>query len=319
MAELHSIVVPVFNEQEVLPQFHRRVTSAMSGVPGYEVVFVDDGSADETPAMLDALAAGDPRVRVVHLGRNFGQQAALIAGIDHAVGDTVTVIDVDLQDPPELVPEMIELWRGGADVVYAVRESRAGERVSKRASASLYYRALRMMTAVDIPVDASEFRLVSRRVADELRGMREHSRYLRGLVSWVGMRRACITYHRDPRAAGETKFPFFTMLRLGIDGVVSFSTRPLQFAMWMGFAAAFVGFAYGLYVMAYWALTHRPVAGWTSLMVALLFFSGVQLITVGIIGEYIGRIYDEVRGRPLYTVADRAGFASDDGAREGRA
>lgn len=309
--ELHSVVVPFLNEEAVLPEFIERITAAMREVGDYEVVFVDDGSTDGGVAIVAAAIARDPRLRLVRLGRDFGQMVALTAGIDFAVGDTVTVIDADLQDPPEMIPELIARWRDGADVVYTVRDSRAGETGFKKWTAAAFYRVLRRMTAYPIPVDASDFRLVSRRVADGLRGMREQNRYLRGMTAWFGLRQDCVRYHRDPRAAGETKYSLSKLLRLATDGIVSSSTRPLHAAMWLGFVAAGVGFAYGVYAIAYRVLADRPVEGWTSLMVALLFFSGVQLITVGIIGDYVGRIYDDVRGRPIYTVSEVLGFPEE--------
>jgi polyisoprenyl-phosphate glycosyltransferase len=307
--ELHSIVVPVFNEEAVLPAFFERLRAALEPVGDWEVVFVDDGSTDDTYAILKSLAASDGRVRLIRFGRNFGQQVAIAAGIDAADGDTVTVIDADLQDPPELIPQMIERWRAGADVVYAIHQSREGELWIKKATATVFYRVLRLLTPIDIPVDHSEFRLMSSRAAAGLRAMREQSRYTRGLVAWLGLPSDTVRYHRDARAAGETKYSLFTLTRLAVDSIVSFSARPLQLASAMGFVAAFAGFVYGIYALYMKLVVHYPVAGWTSLMIVLLFFSGVQLITVGIIGEYIARIYSQVLDRPLYTVTEMVGFA----------
>lgn len=309
--ELHSVVVPMYNEQETAEQFYRRATDALRGLPDYEIIAVDDGSADRTGEILTALAASDPHLKVVRFSRNFGHQTAITAGVDFAHGDTVTVIDADLQDPPELITQMVDEWRRGAEVVFAVRESRAGESPFKRWTASAFYRVLRRLTPVDIPQDAGDFRLMSRKAASCLRLMREHNRYVRGLVGWIGMKRAFVTYRRDPRFAGETKYPLRKMVRFAADGIVSFSTRPLHMASWLGLAAVLVGF-----VMAIWALVEqliagRVVEGWTWLMIAVLFIGGIQLVTLGIIGEYVGRIYDEVRRRPLYLVDQVEGFGPD--------
>ncbi len=309
--ELHSLVVPVYNEIETLPEFHRRATAAMSAAGGYELIFVDDGSTDGSWEKIASLAAGDAHVRALRLARNFGQQMALTAGIDMADGDTVTVIDCDLQDPPELVPTMIEKWREGADVVFAVRSRREGETWFKRGSAAVFYRLLRMITDVDIPADHSEFRLVSRRVADGLRTMRERHRYTRGLVSWMGMERAYVTYERSARERGTSKYTLSKLMRLAIDSAVGFSPRPLQLATFFGFLSSGLAFGYALFAVIFWAVTRRPVEGWTSLIGAFMFVGGVQLITVGIIGEYVGRIYDEVLRRPLYVVSGVAGFPEE--------
>jgi dolichol-phosphate mannosyltransferase len=306
--ELHSVVVPVYNEETVINSFYERATQALGVLPGFEIIFVDDGSTDTTTERIRQLASTDARVRLVRLSRNFGQQLALTAGIDAATGDTVTVIDCDLQDPPELIPDMVKLWREGADVVFAVRERRHGESWHKRATAKLFYRTMHMLTSVDIPMDHSEFRLVSRRAANELRAMREQHRYTRGMVSWLGMNRSFIRYDRQPREAGETKYSYAKLIRVAADGIVSFSIRPLQFATYLGFLAAGFSAAYGVFVLLHWLLTRESVEGWTSLVIVVLFLGGVQLLTLGVIGEYIGRIYDDVRARPLYVVDDMVGF-----------
>ena len=306
--ELHSIVVPMYNEEAVAEEFVRRATAAFSAFPDYEIIIVDDGSRDRTFDILLALAEKDPHLKIVRFARNFGHQTATTAGIDLAAGDTVSVIDADLQDPPELIPDMVEQWRGGADIVFAVRESRAGESAFKKATASAYYRLLRRAAKVDIPVDTADFRLMSRKAVEGLKAMRERSRYMRGLVGWLGLERAELTYHRDQRYAGETKYPLRKMLRLALDGIVSFSTIPLHMATYLGIGAAGLGF-----VAALWAIVRKltggyVVQGWASLIVSVLFIGGVQLITLGVVGEYIGRIYDEVRARPLYLIRDARGF-----------
>lgn len=310
MSELHSVVVPMYNEEEVAEEFYARATAALSALPGHEMIFVDDGSHDRTWDVLSRLAGSDPHLKLVRLARNFGHQTAITAGIDLAEGDTVTVIDADLQDPPELIPQMVDAWRAGADIVFAVRASRAGESAFKKSSASAFYRILGRIAQVDMPLDAGDFRLMSRRASAGLRHMRERSRYMRGLVAWMGLTRAQITYSRDARHAGITKYPLRKMIRLAADGLVSFSTLPLQIAMWLGLLSAGIGFGVGIYAIVGRIIGSHLVEGWASIMVAVLFLGGVQLLTLGIMGAYIGRIYDEVRGRPLYLVSETAGFTA---------
>ena len=306
--ELHSIVVPMYNEEAVAEEFLARAKAAFSAIGDYEIIVIDDGSRDRTFDILSAASAADPRIKVVRFARNFGHQTATTAGIDLATGDTVSVIDADLQDPPELIAQMIDLWRGGADIVFAVRESRSGESAFKKATASSYYRLLRRIAKVDIPVDTADFRLMSRKAVEGLKAMRERSRYMRGLVGWMGLERAQITYHRDPRYAGETKYPLRKMARLALDGIISFSTIPLHVATFSGVIAAALGFAYAAYAIVRKMTGGYVVPGWASIMVAVLFVGGVQLITLGVVGEYIGRVYDEVRQRPLYLIRDVRGF-----------
>lgn len=303
-----SIVIPVYNEEESLDELHRRLAGVGAKIEGgWEVIFVNDGSADASIDVLRRLVAADAHVRVVNLSRNFGHQMALTAGLDHAAGDVIVMMDADLQDPPELIPKMIAKWREGFDVVYAVRRKRRGETAFKKATAAAFYRLLRTMTRIEIPVDTGDFRLISRRALDSLKQVRERSRYLRGLFAWIGYRQAPVYYVRAPRFAGETKFPMRRMVRFAIDAITSFSAVPLQFATWLGFFAASVGFLYGLRVL-YEAITGGTVAGWASLMVVTLFFGGVQLLTLGILGEYVGRIFDEVKQRPLYLASEKLGF-----------
>jgi dolichol-phosphate mannosyltransferase len=298
----------MYNEQAVAEEFLSRARAAFANLPDYEIIIIDDGSKDATFEIVSAAAAADPHVKVVRFARNFGHQTATTAGIDLATGDTVSVIDADLQDPPELICEMIEKWREGTDIVFAVRESRSGESAFKKATASAYYRLLRGMAKVDIPVDTADFRLMSRKAVEGLKSMRERSRYMRGLVGWMGLERAEITYHRDPRLAGETKYPLRKMLRLALDGIVSFSTIPLHFATFLGASAAGLSFVYALYAIVMKLAGGYVAPGWASLIVSVLFIGGVQLLTLGVVGEYIGRIYDEVRQRPLYLVSDVRGF-----------
>ncbi|MFN8223059.1 MAG: glycosyltransferase family 2 protein [Gaiellales bacterium] len=304
MRELLSIVVPVYNEVESIGELHRRLTAAMAQLGDYELVLVDDGSTDGTWEALRALADGDRRLRLIRLSRNFGHQTALSAGLEAARGDAVVSIDADLQDPPEVIPELVARWREGYDVVYAVRERRSGESRFKLATAALFYKGINRLSAMEIPEQAGDFRLLSRRALDGLLAMPERSRFLRGMSTWIGFRQIGVPYARDPRFAGATKYPLRKMARLATDAVTSFSTAPIRIVVTLGLLA--VGFCLAALV---WTLylrlfTERTVQGWTSVLVVLLFLGGVQLVSVGIIGQYVGRIFEEVKGRPLYLVAE---------------
>ncbi|MEQ1574173.1 MAG: glycosyltransferase family 2 protein [Vicinamibacterales bacterium] len=310
---LLSVIVPVFNESQVIGIFYDRATRALAAIPGvtYELIFVDDGSSDDSYQQLTAFARGDAHVGVVRFSRNFGHQIAITAGLDLARGDCLAVIDADLQDPPEVIGEMVEQWRAGADVVYGVRSDRDGEGRMKLLTASLFYRLLNVITKVQIPVDVGDFRLLSRRAADHLRQLREHDRFVRGLVSWIGFRQVGLPYRRDRRHAGETKYPYRKMLKFAADGITSFSAMPLKLATWMGYAASGLAFLYLGSVFVQKMLGYT-VEGWATIMVAVLFLGGVQLIGLGIIGEYIGRIYTESKGRPLYIVDEVIGLPGRD-------
>ena len=303
--KLISLVVPVYNEAEVVGEMYRRLTRVASALPDldYELVVVDDGSRDASFPTLRSIARTDPRLRLLKLSRNFGHQTAITAGIDVAQGDAIVVIDADLQDPPEVIPQMVARWREGFDVVYGVRAKRSGETLMKLATASVFYRLLDRMTNISIPVDAGDFRLMSRRAADQLRGMREKDRFVRGLVSWIGFRQDGLVYQREARFAGETKYPFRKMFKFAIDGLTSFSTIPLKLATWMGYFASAFAFIYlaSVFVQKWLGKT---VEGWATIMVAMLFMGGVQLICLGIMGEYIGRIFTEAKQRPLYVVEE---------------
>ena len=310
-AELHSVVVPVFREADGIDEFHRRLSDALAGLPAYEIVYVEDHSPDGTFDSLAAISDRDDHVRVLRLSRRYGHQLSLTAGIDFASGDTVTVMDGDLQHPPELVPRMVNEWRQGAEVVFAIKEPSSVESGSKRFLGRAFYRTVRALSDVDIPAQAQDFRLMSRRAANVMRAMREQHRYLRGMAAWIGFRRAFLPYEAQPRQSGETKYSLPRMLRLALDGIFSFSTRPLAIATWIGVVLASAGLLYALVLTLLWVFGERQVQGWTSLFVALLVFSGIQLITLGILGEYVGRIYEEVRGRPLYLVEDAIGFGPE--------
>ncbi len=303
--KLVSVVVPVYNEAEVIGEMYRRLTRVACALPDldYELVIVDDGSHDASYQALLPIAQADPRVRVLKLSRNFGHQTAITAGIDVARGDAIVVIDADLQDPPEVIPQMVARWREGFDVVYGVRAKRSGETLMKLATASVFYRMLHRMTNISIPVDAGDFRLMSRRAADQLRAMREQDRFVRGLISWIGFRQAGVVYQREARFAGETKYPLRKMLKFGIDGLTSFSTVPLKLATWMGYLASAFAFIYLISVFVQKWLG-KTVEGWATIMVAMLFMGGVQLICLGIMGEYIGRIFTEAKQRPLYVIEE---------------
>lgn len=308
-----SVIVPIFNEEGSISEFHRRMTAVLKGMgESYEILYVNDGSRDSSPALLRERCAQDPNVKLIDFARNFGHQAAISAGMDHARGQAIVVIDSDLQDPPEVIPRLVEKWQEGFDVVYAVREKRKGDTWFKKWTAAVFYRVLRRITAVDIPVDTGDFRLMSRRALEAFKGLRERHRFIRGMVSWIGFRQTGVLFVRDERYAGETKYPLKKMLKFAFDGITSFSFMPLQLATYFGFFTSITAFLGIMVVVGLRLFTSIPLPGWASLMVCTLLLGGVQLITLGIIGEYIGRIYDEVKGRPLYIVQDA--FNMDAGA-----
>ena len=299
---LLSVVAPMRDEAGVVDAFHERVVRVLDGVP-FELILVDDGSRDGTDAALDRLADADPRVRVIHLARSFGHQAALCAGMDNARGDAVETLDGDLQDPPEVILDLLERWRAGADVVFAVRQQRAGETWFKLASARWFYRLFAWLSQLPLEHNSGDFRLLDRRAVDALRAMPERNRFLRGMTAWVGFTQTAVPYERDARRAGETKYTLRRMLRLSLDALVSFSNVPLQLATLLGFAVSAIAFlGLPLVIVARFAGIYVP--GVSSILFAVLLLGGIQLITVGIIGEYVGRIYDEVKRRPLYVVRD---------------
>ncbi|MGW7254171.1 glycosyltransferase family 2 protein [Streptomyces sp. NPDC054834] len=309
-----SYVLPVYNEQDGIAAFHAELTGALDGRPeiDFELVYVNDGSSDGSLALLKDLAAKDGRVRVVDFARNFGHQIAITAGLDVATGDAVIVMDTDLQDPPRVSLELVDAWREGAEIVHARRRSRQ-DTAFKRATAHLYYRVLRASTEVDIPLDTGDFRLLDRRVADELRKYRERSRFVRGIVASMGYRQTEVAFDRDERFAGETKYPLRKMARLAIDGVTSFSTAPLKMITRLGFTVLALSLAGIVYAVA--MKFFRPditVSGWTMLMCVVLFLGGVQMLSLGVIGTYIGRIYSEAQGRPLYLVREVIGGSRAD-------
>jgi dolichol-phosphate mannosyltransferase len=311
---LLSVVAPMFDEEGTVEVFYDRVRSALDGLP-FELVMVDDASRDRTPGLLDTLADSDPRVRVLHLSRNFGHQAALTAGLEHARGDVVAMLDGDLQDPPEVIPRMLEEWRAGADVVYGVRKARAGEGWFKLTTARWFYRLFGRVTKLDLRQNSGDFRLLDRRALDSVLAMRERNRFLRGMTVWVGYAQTAVEYERDARYAGETKYTLGRMVRFSLDAISSFSWLPLQAATLLGFVFSLAAFL-GLPLVIVARLAHIYVPGVSTLLFVILLLGGIQLITVGIIGEYVGRIYDEVKGRPLYLVGRSRNLAPEDAAPE---
>jgi len=302
-----SVVVPVFNEEENIPELYRRLRAVLPQVvQEWEILFVDDGSRDRSWELIRALAAQDPRVRGLRFSRNFGHQMAFAAGLDHARGQAVVIMDADLQDPPELIPELVAKHREGYEVVYAVRVARHGETAFKKLTAKLFYRLLARITAVQIPLDTGDFRLMGPRAVEAFRRLPERHRFTRGLVAWLGFPQTGVPYERAPRHAGTTKYPLRKMLRFALDAITSFSHLPLQLATWLGFVVSAFAFFYILVVLAL-KLAGISWPGYTSLMAAILFLGGVQLLMVGLLGEYVGRIYDEVKHRPLYLVAEKVG------------
>lgn len=309
-SKLISIVVPCFNEEEVIEETCRQLCALATSREQYqfELIFVDDGSQDGTLPVLRKLAAEQPVVRVLSFARNFGHQIAVTAGIDAARGDAVVLIDADLQDPPEIIPKMIACWEDGYDVVYATREHRTGESAFKLVTAKAFYRVLNKLSEVPIPLDTGDFRLMDRNVVDVLKAMPERHRFVRGMVAWIGFRQKALPYKRTERFAGESKYPLRKMVGFAVDGLLSFSSKPLRVATGLGiFVSLFavLGIFYALYMRIF---TSTWVEGWTAIMIAVLFLGGIQLISLGVIGEYLARVYTEAKSRPLYIIRERLGY-----------
>ena len=299
-----SVVAPIHNEAETITELYRRLTDALTELGDYEILLVDDGSTDGSWEQMLALAPGDSHVRLLRLSRNFGHQAALTAGLDAARGEAVVLIDADLQDPPEVISILVEKWREGFDVVYGLRTSRQGETRFKRWTASVFYRLLRVMTRVEIPADAGDFRLLSRRAVDALARMPERARFLRGMTSWLGFEQVGVRYERDPRYAGETKYPVRRMVGFALDAVTSFSTTPIRIVTGLGFLLVLFCAGVLSWVVYVKIFTSTAVPGWTSVLVVVLLLGGMQLVALGIIGQYVGRIFEEAKQRPLYLVGE---------------
>lgn len=306
----YSVIVPMYNEEEVIDHTYGRLKEVMdsAGEP-YELIFVNDGSRDGTVAKTSLIAGADPNVRLIDFSRNFGHQIAISAGMDYAQGDAIVVIDADLQDPPEVILQMIAKWKEGYEVVYGRRLKRKGETLFKKLTALAFYRLLRSMTNVEIPLDTGDFRLIDRKVCDVLRGLKEKNRFVRGLISWIGFRQTSVEYVREERFAGETKYPLKKMIGFALDGITSFSYKPLKIATYLGFFLSLGSFIYLLVVLYQRLFTSTTEAGWTSIVAINLLFNGIILILLGVIGEYIGRIYDESKNRPLYIVRETLGYA----------
>ena len=306
---LVSVVVPCFNEEAVLRETNRRLMYVLQQLAiDFEIIYVDDGSSDATIELLRRIQAADAQVRVIQLSRNFGHQVAITAGLEHSAGDAVVLIDADLQDPPEVIPEMISRWVQGCDVAYGVRTERVGESSFKRWTARAFYKLIDSVANVEIPMEAGDFRLMDRKVVDAILEMPERDRFLRGMVSWVGFKQVPVPYRRASRLAGNSKYPIKRMMHLATDGILSFSVLPLKAASVIGFSAsvlAVIGIAVSLFFRLF---TNRWVTGWTSLLLAILFMGGAQLVCIGIVGDYIGRIYGESKHRPLYFVQNKLGF-----------
>lgn len=308
---LLSIIIPCYNEDAVLRATHDRLTKVLRELEDldYELIFVNDGSADETQQILTQLHRHDPHVRALLLSRNFGHQIAVSAGLEAAAGDAVVIIDADLQDPPEVIPQMVSLWREGNNVVYGIRIEREGESHFKLWTAKVFYRLINRLSETKMPLDAGDFRLIDRKVVEVIREMPERARFLRGMVSWAGFRQVSLPYHRAARHAGDSKYPLRKMIHFAMDGIISFSLVPLKLAIWSGFLAIWIAVAGIIVAIVDRLLDKHLTRGWASLFVAVLFMGGVQLVFLGIIGEYLGRIYTEVKRRPLYAVQERLGFA----------
>lgn len=308
----YSIVVPIFNEEEIIPEMHRRMSAMLDSLDGpSELILVNDGSRDRSLEIMKELAARDPRLKVISFSRNFGHQMAITAGIDHAAGEAVVVIDSDLQDPPEVIPELVKKWKEGYELIYAVRSERKGETFFKKFTASFFYRLIASMTELKIPADSGDFRLMDRKVVEAMKQVREHHRFMRGLSVWVGFKQAGVTYVRQERFAGVTKYPLKKMVRFATDGITSFSYVPLQLATTFGFVFAGLALVAIPIVAILRAFGNDFFTGQATTLLSVLLLGGVQLIFLGIIGEYLGRIYDEVKKRPLYIVSEKIGFTAE--------
>lgn len=305
----YSIVVPVFNEETLINESYLRLKQVMDKVnEEYEFIFINDGSTDASATYLKSICSKDSHVKLVDFSRNFGHQVAITAGLDCADGDAVIMIDADLQDPPEVILEMIKKWKEGYEVVYGKRLKRKGETIFKKISAYLFYRLLKYLTKYDIPVDTGDFRLIDRRVCNAMRNLCEKGRYVRGLISWVGFKQTFVLYVREERISGETKYPLSKMIQFALDAITAFSYRPLRIATYLGFIFSGLSFLYFLFVIYEKLFTSKTILGWTSLIAINSFMNGVVLIILGITGEYIGRIYEETKSRPLYIIREKIGF-----------
>ena len=309
MTPVYSLVIPLYNEQAVLPMLLRRLDALLDALDApAEAILVDDGSRDASPIALEAKARADRRYRFIRLSRNFGHQVAITTGMERAAGRAVIVMDADLQDPPEVALDLVAKWKEGYEVVYAERLSRAGESGFKRLTAALFYRLMSALSEVEIPPNVGDFRLVDRKALDAFLAMPERDRFVRGMFAWIGFRQAVVPFHRPPRAAGETKYSLAKMIRLAANAVVSFSDAPLRVALWAGLAVSTLAILYGLWTIAMWAMGANLARGWSSIVVLAAFLGGANMLMTGVLGVYVGRIYAEVKRRPLYVVDRTVGF-----------
>jgi glycosyltransferase involved in cell wall biosynthesis len=309
--QLISIVAPVFNEEAVLPEFHQAISRVLPALPfDFEIVYINDGSSDKTLNIIKEFRQSDKQVTLIDLSRNFGKEIALTAGLHKAAGDAVIVIDADLQDPPELIPELIREWQNGYDVVYAQRSHRRGESLLKRTTAHFFYRIIQRVNKITIPEDTGDFRILSRRAVNALNTFNEQHRFMKGLFAWIGYRQKAVHYQRDPRYSGETKWNYWKLWNFAIDGITSFTIAPLKISTYLGLLTAAGAFGYGIYMVIETLIYGNPVPGYPSLIVIILILGGVQLVAIGILGEYLGRIFNETKGRPLYFVNEYLPSAS---------
>jgi polyisoprenyl-phosphate glycosyltransferase len=301
---LISVIVPVYNEETVINAFHKRILAIMNTLPdvNWETLFINDGSYDNSQKIIDSICSEDARFGNVSLSRNFGKEIAMTAGLDHASGDAVVIIDVDLQDPPELIADFVREWQHGYDVVYGKRTHRDGETWLKKATAAGFYRIIHKMSRIDIPTDAGDFRLMSRRAVEALLKLREQHRFMKGLFAWIGFPSLAVEYRRNPRAAGDTKFSYWKLWNLALEGITSFSIAPLKIATYLGLLTAFISFSYGAWIVAKTLIWGDPVRGYPTIMVTMLLLGSIQLFFIGVIGEYLGRIFGETKRRPLYFI-----------------
>ncbi|MEI6579311.1 MAG: glycosyltransferase family 2 protein [Eubacteriales bacterium] len=305
----YSVIVPLYNEELVILETYKRIKCVMDSTKeSYEIIFINDGSRDKTALLAKKICSNDSNIKLLSFSRNFGHQVAITAGMDCAAGNAIIVIDADLQDPPEVMLEMFEKWKDGFEVVYGKRVKRKGDSLFKKITAKIFYRALNTMTDVEIPVDVGDFRLIDRKVCDALKSMPERNRYVRGLIGWLGFRQIGVDFVREERFAGETKYPFKKMMKFAIDAITSFSYKPLRIATIMGLFVSFLSFSYLIIVLYEAIFTSSTIVGWSSIIAVSLFLNGAILVILGIIGEYIGRIYDEAKGRPIYIISDKEGF-----------
>ncbi len=306
---IYSVVVPAFNEEAIINEAYKKLTKVMDSInEEYELVFINDGSKDNTVNLIKEICTNDKRVKLLDFSRNFGHQIAISAGIDYASGQAVVIIDADLQDPPEVIPEMIKKWKEGYEVVYGKRIKRKGETIFKKVTAYVFYRLLKYLTNYEIPTDTGDFRLIDYKVCNALRSINEKSRFMRGIISWIGFKQMCVEYVREERKAGKSKYPVRKMIRFALDGITSFSYRPLRVATYLGLLLSAGAFLYFFYAVYQYFFNISTVQGWTSTIAATVLFDGIILVMLGIIGEYVGRIYEETKDRPLYILREKVGF-----------